>query len=145
MNRGVAEAARILGVNGKQVKAWAWLYKEYLGGQANPTKGKSCMFTDSDVCPSRLDFQQHRKFAQSPEFPFATLSTNLKSMEARLFYGRCTALPAVAIHPMSHSSRMSWDGSTASARRAGMAEAAMPSRAIVNTAPPITAGSLGFA
>jgi hypothetical protein len=33
MNRNVAEAARILGVNGQQVKTWAWSYKDYLSGQ----------------------------------------------------------------------------------------------------------------
>src|SRR5436309_11034552 len=44
-----------------------------------------------------------------------------------------------------HSSRMSLDGSTASARRAGMADAAMPSSAMVSTAPPKTTGSTGFA
>ena len=49
-----------------------------------------------------------------------------------------------SIH-MPHSSRMSLDGSTASARRAGMADAAMPSSAIVSTAPPKTTGSIGFA
>jgi hypothetical protein len=43
------------------------------------------------------------------------------------------------------SSRMSLDGSTASARRAGMADAALPSSAIVSTAPPRTAESSGLA
>jgi hypothetical protein len=46
---------------------------------------------------------------------------------------------------LPHSSRMSLDGSTASARRAGMADAAMPSSVIVSTAPPMTTGSRGFA
>ena len=48
-------------------------------------------------------------------------------------------------HHLPHSSRMSLEGSTASARVAGMADAAMPSSAIVSTAPPTTAGSPGFA
>jgi ABC-type antimicrobial peptide transport system permease subunit len=49
-----------------------------------------------------------------------------------------------AIHP-PHSSRMSLDGSTASARPAGMVHAAIPSTAIVSTAPATTTGSRGFA
>jgi hypothetical protein len=49
MNRSVAEAARILGVDGQQVKTWAWAYKDYLSGEANPGKGKPRTFTDSDV------------------------------------------------------------------------------------------------
>ena len=49
MNRNVAEAARILGVSGQQVKTWAWAYKTYLTGDANPGKEKARTFTDSDV------------------------------------------------------------------------------------------------
>jgi hypothetical protein len=49
MNRNVAEAARILEVNGQQVKTWASAYKDRLSGQANPGKGKPRLFTDSDV------------------------------------------------------------------------------------------------
>lgn len=49
MNRSVAEAARILGVNVHQVKTWAWAYRVYLSVKANPGKGKSRTFTDSDV------------------------------------------------------------------------------------------------
>ena len=49
MNRSVAEAARILGVDCQQVKEWAWTYKEQLGAQANPGKGQARAFTDSDV------------------------------------------------------------------------------------------------
>lgn len=49
MNRSVAETARILRVDGQQVKAWAWAYKDCLSSQANPGKGKPRTFTDSDV------------------------------------------------------------------------------------------------
>lgn len=49
MNRSVAEAARILGADTQQVKTWAWAYKDYLSGQANPGKRKPRTFTDSDV------------------------------------------------------------------------------------------------
>jgi hypothetical protein len=49
MNRTVAEVARILGVDGQQLKVWAWAYKDYLSNLANPGKGKSRAFTDSDV------------------------------------------------------------------------------------------------
>jgi hypothetical protein len=33
----------------QQVKTWAWRFKEHLSGQANPPKGRSRAFTDSDV------------------------------------------------------------------------------------------------
>lgn len=49
MNRSVAEAARILGVDGQQVKTWGWAYKDHLGAGANPGKEKSRMFTDTDL------------------------------------------------------------------------------------------------
>ena len=49
MNRTVAEAARILGVDAQQVKAWAWAFKDYLSRPANPVKGRPRKFTDSDV------------------------------------------------------------------------------------------------
>jgi hypothetical protein len=49
MNRGVAEAARILGVGGQQIKTWAWTYKDYLSSEANPGKGQARGFTDSDL------------------------------------------------------------------------------------------------
>jgi hypothetical protein len=49
MNRSVAEASRILEVDGRHVKTWAWAYKDYLSGVANPGKGKPRTFTDSDV------------------------------------------------------------------------------------------------
>ena len=47
--------------------------------------------------------------------------------------------------PKLYSSRIKLDGSMESARRAGIADAAKPSKAIVKTAPPRTAGSPGFA
>jgi len=49
MNRNVSQTARILGVDNQQVKTWAWLFKEHLSPQANPAKGRSRTFTDSDV------------------------------------------------------------------------------------------------
>ena len=49
MNRTVSQTARILGVDPQQVKTWAWLFKEHLSSQANPAKGSSRAFTDSDV------------------------------------------------------------------------------------------------
>jgi hypothetical protein len=49
MIRSVSQTARILGVDGQQVKAWAWSFKEHLSGQANPAKGRPRAFTDSDV------------------------------------------------------------------------------------------------
>jgi len=49
MNRNVSQTARILGVNVLQVKSWAWLFKEQMSRQANPAKGQTRAFTDSDV------------------------------------------------------------------------------------------------
>lgn len=49
MNRTVAQAAQVLGVDGDQVKNWAWRFKQYLSGRANPTKGQPRYFTDSDM------------------------------------------------------------------------------------------------
>lgn len=49
MNRNVSQTAKILGVDGQQVKAWAWQFKEHLSSQANPAKGSPRTFTDSDV------------------------------------------------------------------------------------------------
>lgn len=49
MNRTVAQAARILGVEGSLVKHWALLFKDYLGHKANPGKGEVRSFTDGDL------------------------------------------------------------------------------------------------
>src|SRR5689334_22232524 len=49
MNRGVSQTAKILGVDGPQVKSWAWLFKDNLSTYANPGKGRAREFTDSDV------------------------------------------------------------------------------------------------
>lgn len=49
MNRSVSQTARILGVDGQQVKALAWTYRDYLCEQSNPGKGRARTFTDSDV------------------------------------------------------------------------------------------------
>jgi hypothetical protein len=58
MNRSVAETARILGVDGQQVKTWAWTYRDYLSRLANPDKGSPRMFTDSDVLALMHIFDQ---------------------------------------------------------------------------------------
>jgi hypothetical protein len=49
MNRSVTETARILGVDGEQVKRWALEFHGYLSPSANPTKGKPRYFTERDV------------------------------------------------------------------------------------------------
>jgi hypothetical protein len=49
MNRSVAQTAQILGVDGQQIKTWAHLFSEYLEPDANPAKGKTRMFSDSDL------------------------------------------------------------------------------------------------
>jgi len=49
MSRTVSQTVRILGVNAQQVKTWAWIFKEQLGPNANPAKGRPRFFTDSDV------------------------------------------------------------------------------------------------
>lgn len=49
MNRNVAHAAQILGVDSARVKAWAVTFKDCLSTQANPAKGTTRVFTDSDV------------------------------------------------------------------------------------------------
>jgi hypothetical protein len=49
MNRKASEIARILEVQPGQVKSWAFTFKDYLGAQANPRKGATRTFSDSDV------------------------------------------------------------------------------------------------
>lgn len=49
MDRTVSQTARVLGVGILQVKKWAWLFKEHLGGNANPAKDRARTFTDGDV------------------------------------------------------------------------------------------------
>lgn len=49
MDRTVSQTARILGADILQVKKWAWLFKEHLGGNANPAKGRPRTFADADV------------------------------------------------------------------------------------------------
>lgn len=49
MNRNVSQTAKILGVDAQQVKRWAWLFKDYLSSRANPGKGLTRSFTDTDV------------------------------------------------------------------------------------------------
>jgi hypothetical protein len=74
------------------------------------------------------------------EIALVILFRNLRDYEVRVPKGA----EVKRIHP-THSSRMSLDGSTASARRAGMADATMPSNAIDSAAPATTTGSRGFA
>src|ERR1051326_2213187 len=49
MIRNVSQTAKILEVDIQQVKRWAWLFKDYLSDGANPGKGVSRSFADSDV------------------------------------------------------------------------------------------------
>jgi hypothetical protein len=49
MDRTVSQTARVLETDVPQVKAWAWLFKGYLGTGANPAKGRARTFTDADV------------------------------------------------------------------------------------------------
>jgi len=49
MNRSVSQTAKILGVDSQQVKKWAWLFRDHLGNRANPAKGLTRTFTDTDV------------------------------------------------------------------------------------------------
>lgn len=49
MNRNVAQTARVLGVDSAQVKCFAFTFKEFLSTQANPPKGATRTFSDSDV------------------------------------------------------------------------------------------------
>jgi hypothetical protein len=47
VNRTVSQTAHVLGVDVQQVKTWAWRFREC--NRANPPKGRSRTFTDSDV------------------------------------------------------------------------------------------------
>jgi len=49
MNRNVPQAARVLGVDVQQVKAWAWAFRDSLSRQGNPGKGRPRTFTDLDL------------------------------------------------------------------------------------------------
>src|SRR5881394_3775581 len=49
MNRNVSQTARVLGENVQQVKKWASLFQEYLSSNANPPKGQTRQFSDSDL------------------------------------------------------------------------------------------------
>jgi hypothetical protein len=49
MNRNVSQTAKVLGVDGAQVKEWAHLFKEHLSKRANPIKGQERTFNDSDL------------------------------------------------------------------------------------------------
>ena len=49
MNRTVSQTARVLGVDSHQVKKWAHLFNEYLSSNANPAKGRTRTFSDSDL------------------------------------------------------------------------------------------------
>lgn len=49
MNRTAATVAKILDADPQQVKKWAFEFREYLSSAANPPKGKTRMFSDSDL------------------------------------------------------------------------------------------------
>lgn len=49
MNRTVAQATRVLGVDGSLVKRWALVFKDYLSHGASPGKGEARSFTDGDL------------------------------------------------------------------------------------------------
>jgi hypothetical protein len=49
MNRSVSQAARMLGVDTAQVKKWAFVFKDYLSAPANPKKGQTRSFNETDI------------------------------------------------------------------------------------------------
>ncbi|MBP85888.1 MAG: hypothetical protein CMJ64_04090 [Planctomycetaceae bacterium] len=49
MNRNVSQTAKVLGVDGTLVKQWAFLFKDHLSPDANPSKGKPRSFRDADL------------------------------------------------------------------------------------------------
>ena len=49
MKYGVAETARILGINIQQLKTWAYQFRDNLSASANPRKGTPRIFTAEDV------------------------------------------------------------------------------------------------
>lgn len=49
MKYGVAETARILGIDIQQLKTWAYQFRDNLSASTNPQKGTSRMFTVEDV------------------------------------------------------------------------------------------------
>jgi len=49
MNRTVAQAAGVLGVDASKVKQWALVFEDYLSDAANPPKGTVRMFSDGDL------------------------------------------------------------------------------------------------
>jgi len=49
MDRNASQTAKILGVTTKQIKDWAWVFRENLSAGANPGKGQARSFLDSDI------------------------------------------------------------------------------------------------
>jgi|ERR1051325_8590838 hypothetical protein len=49
MNRTVAQAAKLLEIDVPLIKKWAVLFHDYLGRKANPLKGQSRIFSDTDL------------------------------------------------------------------------------------------------
>ena len=49
MKYGVAETARILGIDIQQLKTWAYQFRDTLSASANPQKGTPRIFTAEDV------------------------------------------------------------------------------------------------
>lgn len=49
MKRGVAEAAKIVGVGKEQIKGWSRLFREYLNKDASPAQGQERQYDDKDI------------------------------------------------------------------------------------------------
>jgi len=49
MIRTLAQTCRILGVDRDQVKSWAYTFRDYLSGFANPKSGQPRLFTEDDL------------------------------------------------------------------------------------------------
>ena len=49
MNRTLSQTAKVFGTDSTQVKKWAYLFKDYLGKKANPSKGQARVFGDNDL------------------------------------------------------------------------------------------------
>jgi hypothetical protein len=57
MIRTAAQVAKILNADSQQLKQWAFEFKDYLSASANPSKGNSRHFRDTDVLV--LSYIQH--------------------------------------------------------------------------------------
>src|SRR5262249_30459884 len=95
------------------------------------------LYWKTGAVPCAATIEDSERRSKTRKVGFTGLTLNLSSGSI------LTGTVSAQLRP--YSSLKSWDGSTLSARRAGMADAARPSSAIVNTAPHTTTGSLGFA